>query len=62
MEDKKGKPLRKSKTFWVNLVALVALLIQSQTGFVITPEEQTAIVVVINMILRAVTKEPIRSV
>ena len=57
-----GKPLRKSKTFWVNLVALVALLIQSQTGFVITPEEQTAIVVVINMILRAVTKEPIRSV
>ena len=57
-----GKPLRKSKTFWVNLVALIALLIQSQTGFVITPEEQTAIVVVINMILRAVTKEPIRGV
>jgi len=62
VEGKDGKPLRKSKTFWVNLVALIALLIQSQTGFVITPEEQTAIVVVINMILRAVTKEPIRGV
>jgi len=54
-----GKPLRKSKTFWVNLVALIALIVQTQTGFVITPEEQTAIVVVINMILRLVTKEKI---
>jgi len=57
-----GKPLRKSKTFWVNLIALIALIVQTQTGFVVTPEEQTAIVVVINMILRAITKEPIRGV
>ena len=51
--------MRKSKTFWVNLIALIALIVQTQTGFVITPEEQTAIVVVINMILRLVTKEKI---
>ena len=57
-----GKPLRKSKTFWVNLIALIALIVQTQTRFVVTPEEQTAIVVVINMILRLVTKEKIERI
>jgi len=57
-----AKPLRKSKTFWVNLIALIALIVQTQTGFVVTPEEQTAIVVVVNMILRLVTKEKIEGI
>ena len=46
-----------SKTFWINAIALIALLVQNSYGFVISPEEQGAIIVVINLILRAVTKE-----
>jgi hypothetical protein len=42
---------------WFNLIAIVTLIAQSQFGFVINPEEQTAIIVVINLILRAITKE-----
>jgi len=48
-----------SKTFWVNTIAAVAMLVQSYTGFVIEPEMQIAILAVINMILRMITKEPI---
>ena len=57
MENK--KPFWKSKTFWANIIAVVALIFQTQFGFVISPEEQVAILGVINLILRAVTKEPI---
>jgi len=49
-----------SKTMWVNLITFVALLVQSVYGFVISPEEQAAILVIINLILRAVTKEELR--
>ena len=54
-----GKPFWRSKTFWVNLIAVIGMMAQTQYGFVITPEEQAAILGVINLILRAVTKEPI---
>ena len=46
-----------SKTLWVNAIAMLAILVQSQTEFVINPEEQAGILVVINLILRAITKE-----
>lgn len=52
-----GKDWYKSKVFWVNALALIALVIQSQSGFVVSPEEQMSIIVVINMGLRAVTGE-----
>ena len=48
-----------SKTLWANIIALVAIIIQTQTGFVISPAEQAGILTVINMILRAVTSEPV---
>lgn len=48
-----------SKTFWTNIIALVAIIIQAHTGFVISPAEQAGILTVINMILRAVTSEPV---
>lgn len=48
-----------SKTLWVNAIALVAMLVQAEYGFVIAPSEQAAIIVVVNLILRAVTKEQI---
>ena len=51
------KPWYTSKTLWVNAVAFAALLIQSfGTGFVIGVEEQAGIIVVLNIILRFVTK------
>ena len=48
-----------SKTLWVNIVALAAIIAQTAAGFVIDPESQAAILAVINLILRAVTDEEI---
>jgi len=45
----------KSKTLWTNIIALIALLVQAQYGFIILPEEQLAILAVINLILRGLT-------
>jgi len=45
----------KSKVLWVNIIALIALMAQMAYGFVIAPEEQAAIIIVINLILRAAT-------
>lgn len=47
----------RSKTLWVNLIAVAALIAQAQFGFVIAPEEQIGILALINLILRAVTDE-----
>ena len=52
-----AKPWYKSKTIWVNLVAFIGLITQSQMGFVIDAETQVGIIAVINLILRAITKE-----
>jgi uncharacterized membrane protein len=49
----------KSRTLWVNLVAGLALLAQSQFGFVIDGELQGAILAVVNLALRLITKEPV---
>ena len=54
-----GKKWYRSKTLWVNLIAILVLIIQTQTGFIISPEEQVAILAVINLILRWITGEPI---
>ena len=48
-----------SKTFIVNTLALIFLLIQQGTGFIIKPEEQASILVLINLALRVFTGEPI---
>ncbi len=48
-----------SKTFWVNTIALLAMLAQSQLGHPIPPEAQMAALAMVNMVLRMVTKEPI---
>lgn len=49
----------KSKTFWVNVIAVGAIVAQSQFGYVLLPEGQVAILALINLILRKVTKEEI---
>ena len=48
-----------SKTFWVNISALGLLIVQQFTGFVIRPEEQAAILVLINLVLRAITGQTV---
>lgn len=44
-----------SKTIWVNAIFLIALVVQSQAGFIIDPVEQAAVLTVINLILRSIT-------
>lgn len=56
---KHGKKWYKSKTLWVNIVTLIAVVIQTYTGFVLSPEAQLAVLTVINILLRLITKEPI---
>jgi len=53
------KPIWTSKTFWVNIMAVVVMALQTQTGFIIDLEAQAAILAVINVILRAVTGPPV---
>ena len=49
-----------SKTVWVNVVATIGIIAQAATGkIVISPEVQVAIISVINLALRAITKENI---
>lgn len=48
-----------SKTVWVNGLALVASLLQAKYGLVMSPELQGVALTVINLILRAYTKEEI---
>ena len=44
-----------SKVLWVNVIAIIALLAQAVAGFVISPEDQIAILAVVNLIVLAVT-------
>jgi len=54
-----GKKFWASKTFWTNLMALGALVVQGKTGYIMDPEEQMALLGVANLALRFITKEPI---
>jgi len=49
------KPFYLSKTLWINILAAVAFLVQSQTSFVVDAETQGAIIIVINLIVRIFT-------
>lgn len=46
-----------SKTLWANVVALVAIISAGQFEFILDPTMQASILVVMNIILRAITKE-----
>jgi len=56
---KNGKKFWTSKTFYVNILAVVAILLQNQFGFVLDAGTQVSILAAINVVLRLVTKEPI---
>lgn len=55
-----GKKWYASKIMWVNIIAVATGLVQTQTGFVIDVEAQGAILAVVNIVLRAVTKEAVK--
>jgi len=47
----------KSRTLWVNALAFAALMLQSMTGeMILSPESQAAIIVLLNLVLRLITK------
>lgn len=51
------KKFYQSKTFWVNVIATIAIGVQTQTGFVIDPSIQAIVLSVLNTGLRLVTKQ-----
>lgn len=46
----------KSKTLWINLIAVGAIIVQIKYGFIVSPEEEIAVLAVVNLIVRAFTK------
>lgn len=51
----------KSKTLWVNALALIAGGVQAGTGFVVSMELQAAALALANLVLRAVTNAPLEA-
>lgn len=54
-----AKKPHQSKTIVVNIIALVAMIVQMQTGFVISVQEQAAMLTIVNIVLRLYTNEAI---
>ncbi|GFP40837.1 hypothetical protein, partial [Candidatus Hakubella thermalkaliphila] len=52
---KKGKRWWKSRTLWVNVLALIVLIF----GLDLSGDETAAVLVTINLVLRKITKEPL---
>jgi hypothetical protein len=52
------KPWYQSKTVWANIIAAVSLIVNSQAQ-VVSQEEIASLTVLVNMILRFVTKQPL---
>ena len=53
------KSFWQSKTLWLNFIAAAAGVLQTYTGFVVSPEVQAAVLIILNVILRLVTKSAI---
>lgn len=51
------KKFWQSKTFWVNILATVGIVVQSQTGFIVDPSVQAVALSVVNTGLRLITKQ-----
>ena len=57
---KQIKSIFTSKTFWVNFLAIIAFAIQKQYGFIIDEATQAQALMLINIILRSITKEEVK--
>ena len=56
---KQIKHVLHSKTIWINVIALVAIVTQKHLGFELSPDLQMELLTVVNIILRLVTHEKI---
>jgi len=56
-DENSKKKFWSSKTFWVNILAAVGLIIQTQTGFIVDPTVQAIGLSVVNTGLRLITKQ-----
>ncbi len=54
-----AKKFWQSKTFWVNILSALGIVVQTKTGFVVDPATQAIGLTIVNGALRAVTKEPV---
>ena len=54
-----NKTILESKTFWTAIISLIAVIVQQKYGYVISPVYETYILIAINVILRAITKDTI---
>lgn len=54
-----GKPVWRSKTLWANTIALSALLGSRYAGIDISAEDQLAILGVINVVMRLISKDEV---
>ena len=59
IEKEIGKSWFKSKTLWVNVIAVVAVILSGQFGIEMTPPLELALLGGINFVLRLITKEEI---
>ena len=50
----------RSKTLWINLIAIGAIIIQCEFGFAISPKLEAMALVIINLILRSITNEGLK--
>lgn len=55
------KKFYQSKTLWVNLLGAVALFIQQEYGYAIPVETQGYALLLINALLRVITKEELKA-
>ena len=58
-EKGQGKSVWRSKTLWVNSIALITLLGSKYMGFEISAEDQLAILGVVNIALRLISKDEV---
>lgn len=49
----------KSKTLWVNIIAIASIIVRAEYGYVLAPEAEIAILGAVNLVLRMITKEEI---
>lgn len=47
----------RSKTLWINIIAIAAIILQAEHGFIVSPELELAALGIINLVLRKYTKE-----
>lgn len=54
------KRIYESKTFWINIIAIITFVAQSKFGYILDPSIQIQILGAINILLRTVTHNPIK--